>query len=589
MKKNQLLQINIQSFWVFLLLLIGTMQNNFAQTYSSNGQGTYESGDHDGFFWSFWSEGSGQVTMTLGPDGNYSTNWTNIQNFTAGKGWRVGSRDKVICFEGSYDGGSNGFLAVYGWTEDPLIEYYVVEDHGQWRPPGNTSDIESFGTVESDGGVYDIYRSRRVDKPSIIGNATFYQFWSVRRTKRSSGTVTFENHVDAWEATGLQLGTTWDYMIMESEGFGSSGSSNITVWECVTCDTPEPTVTAQVNYELGDTPAQLTANGTNLAWYTSAAGGTPLPQAPTPSTATTGTTTYYVSQTLNGCEGPRASITVNVTYTYKMYKTSVTPLLDGETETLWQDPNIEAISAEKVLTGTVSNDADLSGTVKFLWDDVNVYFFAEITDNAKQNDSENSYEDDAIEIYFDADNSKATSYDANDVQYSFGWDDGTVVGSLPDGRSVANIEYAVTETATGYNVEGSIPWATMQGSPQEGNLIGIDFMINDDDDGTGRDKKLSWNAGADDAWENPSLFGQAVLSGGGIVTDLINNKQQGLSVFPNPTNSKVHFNKNYDWKLYNAYGILLETGNSDELQLSSYSSGMYLIMIDNQVVQIIKE
>jgi hypothetical protein len=49
-----------------------------------------------------------------------------------------------------------------------------------------------------------------------------------------------------------------------------------------------------------------------LLWYTVATGGTGSATAPTPSTTTVGTTTYYVSQTILGCEGPRASILVTV-------------------------------------------------------------------------------------------------------------------------------------------------------------------------------------------------------------------------------------------------------------------------------------
>lgn len=59
--------------------------------------------------------------------------------------------------------------------------------------------------------------------------------------------------------------------------------------------------------------AALTATGTGLKWYTVATAGTPLASAPTPSTATAGTTTWYVSQTVTGCEGPRAALTVTIT------------------------------------------------------------------------------------------------------------------------------------------------------------------------------------------------------------------------------------------------------------------------------------
>ena len=80
-----------------------------------------------------------------------------------------------------------------------------------------------------------------------------------------------------------------------------------------TCSTPAPTVpAANITYKMGATASQLTATGTSLKWYTDGTGGTALSAAPTPSTAVVGTTTYYVGQTLNGCEGTRASVAVKV-------------------------------------------------------------------------------------------------------------------------------------------------------------------------------------------------------------------------------------------------------------------------------------
>ncbi|HOH55509.1 MAG TPA: glycoside hydrolase family 11 protein, partial [Paludibacteraceae bacterium] len=206
-------------FIVPLSLLLFEMQFLEAQTVTTNQQGT-----NNGYFYSFWNAGGGSVVMTLGSGGNYSVTWNNCNNFTCGKGWRTGS-NRSVNFSGTFDGGSNGYLALYGWTKNELIEYYVVENYGAWTPPGGSP----LGSFTSDGGTYNIYKTRRVNQPSIVGTATFYQYWSVRTTKRTSGIITFSNHIKAWESYGMKLGTTWDYQIMETEGYQSSGSSNITV------------------------------------------------------------------------------------------------------------------------------------------------------------------------------------------------------------------------------------------------------------------------------------------------------------------------------------------------------------------------
>ncbi len=67
--------------------------------------------------------------------------------------------------------------------------------------------------------------------------------------------------------------------------------------------------------------------GNSLVWYTVASGGAPLAAAPTPSTATTGTTTYYVSQrSATGCESTRAAISVTVTVTPVISATLINPI-----------------------------------------------------------------------------------------------------------------------------------------------------------------------------------------------------------------------------------------------------------------------
>jgi len=80
----------------------------------------------------------------------------------------------TIHFSGKYSPNGNSYLSVYGWTTSPLIEYYIVENFGTYNPSTGASPK---GSLTSDGSAYDMYQTQRVNQPSIIGTATFYQYW----------------------------------------------------------------------------------------------------------------------------------------------------------------------------------------------------------------------------------------------------------------------------------------------------------------------------------------------------------------------------------------------------------------------------
>ncbi|PSL29060.1 gliding motility-associated C-terminal domain-containing protein [Chitinophaga ginsengisoli] len=98
-----------------------------------------------------------------------------------------------------------------------------------------------------------------------------------------------------------------DYYVSQTVGGCESPRLNISV---TVTDAPTAPVTTDATYCQNMTATPLTATGSNLLWYD--AGGTVYPSVPTPSTSSTGTTDYYVSQTVAGCESPRATIVINV-------------------------------------------------------------------------------------------------------------------------------------------------------------------------------------------------------------------------------------------------------------------------------------
>ena len=139
-------------------------------------------------------------------------------------------RTRTVRYSGTYDAKGPGYLALYGWTRNPLIEYYIIESYDVLAPGEPWTRKGNFTFEE---GTYELYTSQRVNKPSIEGTRTFTQFWSVRTEKRVGGTITTQKHFDAWNKAGMRLGGH-DYMILCTEGFANgtllpSGSSSITV------------------------------------------------------------------------------------------------------------------------------------------------------------------------------------------------------------------------------------------------------------------------------------------------------------------------------------------------------------------------
>ena len=185
-------------------------------------------GTADGCDYELWKD-YGTTEMTLTGEGTFFCNWSDINNalFRAGrkfdctKTWEeIGTI--TVDYAADYYPVGNSYLCIYGWTREPLVEYYVVQSWGNWRPPG----AEAIATVEIGGSTYDIYETQRVNQPSIDGTQTFRQYWSVRKGKRTEDTVCMTDHFRAWQEQGLELGKLYE-VALTVEGYQSSGTANI--------------------------------------------------------------------------------------------------------------------------------------------------------------------------------------------------------------------------------------------------------------------------------------------------------------------------------------------------------------------------
>ena len=135
---------------------------------------------------------------------------------------------------------------------------------------------------------------------------------------------------------------------------------------------PSLPIVADTSYCQYSSSVALTAIGSNLSWYTAPTGGSPLGSAPVPPTTTVGSTTWYVSQTINGCEGDRAPISVTILFLPDFTISAVRPY-DCQYDTItlsYNGPSMTGPSYTWALPGGASfvggtTSSDPSVLVKF--------------------------------------------------------------------------------------------------------------------------------------------------------------------------------------------------------------------------------
>lgn len=170
----------------------------------------------------------------------FSASWgPNSGDYLARIGLSWGNSGKAVSALGtvgadfsetkSGSAGGYSYIGIYGWSVSPCVEFYIVEDSYNQMPvnPGNTTNK---GTVDIDGGTYIIYSrpTSGTGGSKCSGVSNWNQYYSVRKTARTCGTISISQHFAAWAAAGLTLGKMDQAQILVEVG-GGSGSIDFPV------------------------------------------------------------------------------------------------------------------------------------------------------------------------------------------------------------------------------------------------------------------------------------------------------------------------------------------------------------------------
>lgn len=193
---------------------------------------------------------------------------------------------------------------------------------------GNNSTTNALSLVQVFGGITISKISAAFSASYAISSSGSLYVWGNNASGQLGDGTTISklspisNPVTGWSTSNFDgggssyIGTRTNLLFTGGSNLlgqlGNGNTTNATNPTQISFNAPaNPTATSPISYLQNATASALTATGTNLKWYTASTGGTGTTTAPTPSTATVGTTSYYVSQTI-GCEGSRSTINVMV-------------------------------------------------------------------------------------------------------------------------------------------------------------------------------------------------------------------------------------------------------------------------------------
>lgn len=205
--------------------------------------GTKHTGDgqggNDNLAWQLWANNANNGSITTFSTPAFSTSWNNAGDFLARLGYEWGNSAKSydsygtisaqFAYKKSGSAGGYSYIGIYGWSTNPCVEWYIVDDSFNGMPvnPGSTSNK---GTVTIDGGDYILYtrQTSGTGGSRCNGVSNWAQYYSIRKTARQCGTISITQHFNAWKAAGMTLGNLLEAKILVEVG-GGSGSVDFPV------------------------------------------------------------------------------------------------------------------------------------------------------------------------------------------------------------------------------------------------------------------------------------------------------------------------------------------------------------------------
>jgi hypothetical protein len=175
--------------------------------------------------------------MTSYDNGTFTAKWSGTNDFLARVGFKynedkthdeLGPIDAYFNWKKSGNAGGYNYIGIYGWTVDPLVEYYIVDDW--FSEPGPNLLGQKKGEFQVDGATYEIYQNQRNNAPSIKGNSTFPQYFSKRKGARQCGHIDITAHFKKWESLGMKMGKMYEAKVLVEAG-GGSGSFDVSYFK----------------------------------------------------------------------------------------------------------------------------------------------------------------------------------------------------------------------------------------------------------------------------------------------------------------------------------------------------------------------